>query len=225
MKLILGPGPSDSIPTQGPRRAFKLMADEWNDRESFGVLRIGRLILLLTGFLFLQMYLDWMLSRGKETVDPRIIGVWRDALYVLRLAVWPIILMTGVWKDTTGVVLLLYLMADITRGLLGGTLAWGRHSIDPTRSVLWALINYAELVLGFAALYLHCDCFNCKLTGVTHAVYFSAVTAATVGFGDMYPTSAPGQRLVTAQIGLFFLFVALVLGILLSRLPRDTRKS
>lgn len=225
MKLILGPGPGDWIPAQGPRRVFKLMADEWNEPTSFGVLRVVRLILVATALLFPQVYLDGMLSRGNVTVDARIIGIWRDAVYVLRLATWPIILMTGLWRDIVGVVLVLYLMSDITRGLLGGVLAWGRHSIDATRSVLWALVNYAELVLGFAALYLRCDCFNCKLTGVTHAIYFSAVTAATVGFGDTYPTSAPGQGLVIAQIGLSFLFVALVFSVLLGRVPRDTRKS
>ena len=133
------------------------------------VLRVLRLILVVTALLFPQIYLDWLLSRGREEVDARVIGVWREALYLLRLAAWPIILTTGFWRHTAGVFVVVYLMADVIRGPVGGVLAWGRHSIDPVRSVLWALINYVELVLGFAGLYLRCDCFNVTLRGVTHA--------------------------------------------------------
>jgi hypothetical protein len=225
VKLFLGLGPADEIPAQGPHRVFQLIVEEWNAPTSYGVLRIVSLMLVLTALFVPETYIDWMLSRRKDKVDARIIAISREVLYVLRFAVWFVILKTGVWKHTLGVLLVAYLIAGITRHLFGGVLAWGRHSIDPTRSVLWALVNYAELVLGFAGLYLHCDCLNVKLTGLTQAVYFSAVTAATVGYGDMYPISASGQGLVIVQIGLSFLLVAFVLSVLLSRVPREARKS
>lgn len=71
------------------------------------------------------------------------------------------------------------------------------HLIDPSRSFLWAAINYAEIIFIFALFYksLPCGTFNINLDTI-NSLYFSFIAITTVGFGDI----SPGHDMITAKI-------------------------
>lgn len=82
------------------------------------------------------------------------------------------------------------------------------------RSLLLLIINYFEMVIGFAALYLSTGSVvsisGQPLTGLLDALYFSLVTISTLGFGDFIPHLAIGKKLVIIETLLGFIFVVLV---------------
>jgi hypothetical protein len=72
-------------------------------------------------------------------------------------------------------------------------------------SYLWTVYGFA-VAYTFLSHYDH-DAFNVPTLGVFDALYFSVVTAATVGYGDIYPHSKTAKALVMAEI-LFALMYA-----------------
>jgi voltage-gated potassium channel len=81
-------------------------------------------------------------------------------------------------------------------------------SLTPYERILLAGRSYLEAVLNFSLLYVlwfRCD-FSREFRDVLEAVYFSAVTITTVGYGDFTPTSTMSQLFVVYEI-----FVGLVL--------------
>jgi hypothetical protein len=81
---------------------------------------------------------------------------------------------------------------------------------------------YAALVLGFALLYWATDGLN--KSDIGSALYFSVVTQATVGYGDVVATG-PGRYLVVVQVLSAVAFIAVVPAIILLRVlapPRQT---
>jgi hypothetical protein len=81
---------------------------------------------------------------------------------------------------------------------------------------------YAGLVVGFALLYWATDGLN--KSDIGSALYFSVVTQATVGYGDVVATG-PGRYLVVVQVLSAVAFIAVVPAIILLRVlapPRDT---
>jgi hypothetical protein len=86
-----------------------------------------------------------------------------------------------------------------------------RNPRSPFRSVILTMGAFANIALGFAVWYaLQATSFTKPLTFVS-AIYFSFVTIATVGYGDIAPNSALAQVTVVGEImaGLYFLAVVL----------------
>lgn len=81
---------------------------------------------------------------------------------------------------------------------------------------------YAGLVVGFALLYWATD--GLSQSDIGSALYFSVVTQATVGYGDVVATG-PGRFLVIGQVLSAVAFIAVVPAIILLRVlapPRQT---
>jgi Ion channel len=88
--------------------------------------------------------------------------------------------------------------------------------------VVAGIALYAGLVVGFALLYWATDGLN--KSDIGSALYFSVVTQATVGYGDVVATG-PGRYLVVVQVLSAVAFIAVVPAIILLRVlapPRDT---
>jgi hypothetical protein len=90
------------------------------------------------------------------------------------------------------------------------------------RSLVIAVVNFYEVVTGFAVLYLACRCIAQPasspqyLSDPLSAFYYSLVTMATVGYGDFVPTSGLGKFLVICQITTTIVFVLFLLPALVS---------
>jgi hypothetical protein len=89
------------------------------------------------------------------------------------------------------------------------------------RTVVLSFLNYLELLLCFALLYLS---LPGELIGVTHwsdTLYFSVVTQLTIGYGDIRPVH--WARLVaSAQAIVSVTFTVLIFGRIIAVLPRLT---
>jgi hypothetical protein len=82
---------------------------------------------------------------------------------------------------------------------------------------LFALLGLSigGIVVGFAEIYLnlsleHTSAFSKPLDGVL-ALYFSVVTFATVGYGDIYPNDRWGRLLVSGEVVLAMFAITVVL--------------
>ena len=75
------------------------------------------------------------------------------------------------------------------------------------------MLGYASIYLELARFPLAAPAFEGKLAHpatLFDFVYFSVVTAGTVGFGDILPVSAEARLLVMSQILLTFALVVLL---------------
>jgi hypothetical protein len=85
------------------------------------------------------------------------------------------------------------------------------------RSLLLLGINYFEIIVGFAIMYLatrslgYSNCNNI-ITTPTDALYFSAVTITTLGCCDMKPISPWGMGLAALEPILGLIIIVLVIG-------------
>lgn len=112
-------------------------------------------------------------------------------------------------------------LVDLFSYLLG-LLFLARFYTDPAsvrRSLLLLGVNFLEFVVGFAVLYAHFGVIG-RLDGPTETapgalVFFSLVTASTVGYGDLLPHAGLGRLLVSVQIcaSIVFLSVFIAQGV------------
>ncbi len=85
--------------------------------------------------------------------------------------------------------------------------------------VLYGLLFYSLMTTGREWLGADAMLFNTDLPSASAALYFSAVTAATTGYGDYHPAHWTTRTLAVTEM-MFFLSVAFnILGVLRSRAP------
>lgn len=89
---------------------------------------------------------------------------------------------------------------------------WSLRSIN--RSLILLLINYFEMIIGFAAVYLWAGVITSGkdvINDAGTALYFSIVTITTLGYGDYTPIGGFGRFLVSAETIMGIVFIVLVL--------------
>ncbi len=95
---------------------------------------------------------------------------------------------------------------------------WGLRSLN--RSLILLLINYCELIVGFAILYLVSGSVGFSesqlITSRSEALYFSAVTITTLGYGDIKPIEPFGRWLSLSETLMGFVLIVLVIGTFLT---------
>ena len=94
---------------------------------------------------------------------------------------------------------------------------------------IYSFFNLIEVIVGFAVLYLSTgaivDASGHVVEKPVEALFFSATTMLTVGFGNQVPFSTWGECLVLSQYAALVIFMLLVLPLLLSGLSsRMTRE-
>lgn len=80
-----------------------------------------------------------------------------------------------------------------------------KRQVSGFETIILCILSYFFMVYGFAVAYTfisHSDlkAFNCGELGIFDACYFSLITAATVGFGDIAPVSGIARALVMGEI-------------------------
>ncbi len=221
-EVVLG-APGGTIEPQGWSQIPFEIRTELAAR-TYGLIRPFKLAVIAGTAIFPTVHIDqlmhWLLPR--QSTDRRFLTTYRDVYHLART----FLLILGLrssghnWAVLVG----LYFIGEIVHGAIATFLVWGARVIHPARSVVVAFWSYMESILAFAILYMGCQCLNVGPHSATQALYFSAVTATTVGYGDILPMGDKGQRLLLVQLAVSVLFILLVINALLSRVGGDERK-
>lgn len=196
--------------------------DHYND---FGIERILRLTLALLLFIFPGLYVRHFF--GKMGLLGRKLGI---EFYVLIKLFLPIIffklsltnyIIVAIVSGVMAIETILYLATLI---YLSNEFA---RPISYRRSITTLFINYIEVCLDFAVIYSYCNLtipnfFNHTLTTDLQSIYFSFVTSATVGYGDITTSNPFGQFLIISQIVIFLIFIALFINFFASKVQDPT---
>ena len=199
----------------------------WNNKTyyDFGIERFIRLSLQLTAIFSPAGVVRWL--TGTENLLIRKLGIEFYAISKI------ILILTAFYFDWTTNGFALFFIVIFTvdtlhflvcRVLLDDIY---REAISHRRSLIMTFINYIEICLCFAFVYSYVDDNNTNLkTNVLHisselpnivnhhltdtqTIYFSFITAATIGYGDVSPNDSLVMKLVILQIiiSLFFVVV------------------
>lgn len=104
---------------------------------------------------------------------------------------------------------------------------WSLRSLN--RSLILLLINYFELILGFATLYLYTRSIKLDQTAIAdpaNAVYFSIITITTLGDVRFTPYTTMGKFLVSVETITGLIFLVIVVSTFISGIPpmSDSKK-
>jgi len=182
------------------------------DHLDFGIERIVRLLLAVSQFASISLYIKQLTGRFGQTTKKLSVEI-----YVLLKLIFPLLAMHQGWTAQKWFLpVIIYLVNETVIYLMSLIFISdaSREFIQPRRSFLLLFINFMEMTFAFASMHFgssqsHPDSFSHTLTSLTDAIYFSFVTATTIGFGDFYPISAFNKWLVISQSAITFLFVAL----------------
>lgn len=105
-------------------------------------------------------------------------------------------------------------------------LDWGLRSLN--RSLILIFINYFEIVIGFATLYIVTGSAgytkDLPITTPLEGFYFSLVTITTLGYGDITPIDPTGRALSVIETSMGIILIVLVIGTFLTGSSRIRHK-
>jgi hypothetical protein len=192
--------------------ALEIMAEE--TKPSWVKTLGATLSLVLAAF-----YLFWLLP--KIAANPQEAGPLGNFFFVLIYA--------QLWMITWG-----YAMrAAVTFYGLPKPRFFIRFKFDIRKSTRgWTVValmflSYALTVYGFGIAYIYLSAFYPnsfnKSLSIIDGIYFSVVTAATVGYGDILPNSDTAKVLTAVEIVVSLLYVVLLFSVA-SSYARDLRE-
>jgi hypothetical protein len=173
----------------------------WSHETSptFGIERLFRLFLALTAYLFPGIYIRHF--SGKHGLLCRKLAL--DCFVTIKLLLPVAILKFHLQKYLFAQILVSYLGIETLLYILSLLFLSDIYKppISNKRSYLMLVMNYVEICLDFAVLYGGLGLVANASTSID-AVFFSFVTAFTVGYGDMVPNSR-GSRVGNSPVSLF----------------------
>lgn len=207
-------------------RQKRLVIDIFNAKENqfkhlFGFEWLICLILSASQFFFPTLYIRHFL--GKKLYS-RKIWIERWALFK------PILLSSFLFLSIFNNIVMgiaLYFLLDLYLYLLGLVFLSHYYSagISRTRNILLLQVNCVESSLGFSLLYMCLDCLHFsdgkEVSSAIDALYFTLITATTVGFGDI---ASYCRAAVILQVVCSFLFISVVLTTFLNKEDKDFSK-
>jgi hypothetical protein len=152
------------------------------------------------------------------------IRCWNLGFLILAIAIWALLCAVDVGERSVARLLPIYLWvlpfsraneifyAFLRDGLdrIKGTPA--ETGLTPYDRIVLVSRSYFEVIIDFGLLYYlgFRDAFSHRFRDAVEAVYFSAITITTVGYGDLAPSQPVSQLLVVYEVvgGLILLVVA-----------------
>ncbi|HEX8270489.1 MAG TPA: potassium channel family protein [Flavobacterium sp.] len=183
----------------------------WNNdkHNDIGIEKMLRLFLVAIQFAFPGIYIRDKYARHGLTYKNLAV----EAYVVLKTALPLIFLLSGIYTNIYVVLVTTYLLAETI--LYVATLIFVSDIFAKPRSyrrsVLLLYFNYLEIVFAFAVIYGGLDLLSHNATTVVDFIYFSFVTSATIGYGDIYPITDMGKLIVGFQSIVFLIFIVLFL--------------
>lgn len=182
----------------------------WNDEKenTFGIERLFKLFLVLSSYIFPGLYIRHI--SGKFGLLARKIC---SEVYVIIKLITPILIFNFNLESSPFAILFIsYLLLETLLYLLSIIFLSDIYSppISKKRSFLMLVINYIEVCLGFAVLYKATGGVS-NLVSNFDAIYFSFITATTIGYGHMAPIGHDAKALVILHAMYNFIFIGLIL--------------
>ena len=211
-KLLLGNVSRLPKPDYNPlEKRIQNIKAIWNNnhQDDNGIEKIVRLFLSSSQLFFPGVYIKYLAClKGYEYRDLAL------DFYVLLKVTFPLLILIYHWQEYNFVIwIMVYVLLETV--LYIPTLIFASDLFSKPRSykrsMLLLFLNYIEIILAFAVLYSCGDFLNKPLNHWFDAVYFSAMTSSTIGYGDFYPVTTIGKVLATIQALLFLFFVILFL--------------
>ncbi len=214
------------------------LKDIWENKyyNDFGIERLFRILLQLLAFIVPSGIFRCI--SGTNNIIRRRLTI--EALGIGKVLYYYFIL--SFYDKTTNLgflILSIILTADTLQFLASRIFLTDvfREPISHKRSLLMAFINYIEICYCFAFIYAFIDHTNSDLstpiflvnssTEIKHisnlqALYFSFVTSATIGYGDITPKNENVMRLVILQIVISLFLVVVIISNVTSKIEDKT---
>lgn len=213
--LFLGPSreplQQDKI---GYVHQLNCIREAWRARTG-GLYRILELTLEVAHLAFPILLINQLLRKRRDNCVHFSSDIW----VAFRTTLLVCLLGSGSRHSYAITLVSCYLIADILVYVARVAFLSGRHGpeLSNERTLLFLLVNYGEIILGFAVLHSLWGGLNVDPLCPLQALYFSAVTATTLGYGDLYPVASCAQLRVVAQLGVNFVFITGLVGTILGR--------
>lgn len=194
----------------------------WNNEhaDDIGIEKLLRLILAFSQFIFPGLYLKHFIADKNKHRRDLVVDFW-----VLLKTIFPIAGVYWGWYEQGWFLgLLIWFMAETILYLPMVIFASDLLSKTSShkRSMLLLFLNYLEINFGFATLFFIFQGFNLPLITWLDAVYFSFITAGTIGYGDLHPTKSFTKILVIFQTLIFFSFFVIFINYILRGETRNS---
>jgi hypothetical protein len=168
-----------------------------NTQHDYGILRVFRLTLVSLLLLFPGVLID-QIFRRSSTVSRKLIV----ETYVIFKMIFPIVILSNhLYYNSFVFYFSIYLLIETYIYLFSKIFLGEHHSkTSNMRTLMLLIINFLESSFTFAVIYLSGNYLNIKQNHVIDAVYYSFVTSATIGYGDIFPITNEGKLIVILQI-------------------------
>lgn len=202
----------------------------WHNKtyRDFGLERFTRLLLSVLQFAFPGLYFKHYFSRYGYLAKKLSV----EAYVIIKVIIPSLMLYYNWYEWGAWVPLFAAYMTFETLVYLSSLIYFTHDHAVPAsyrRSLTTLFINYFQIAIDYALIYAYCQIhfenfFNTNNLSHVDLIYFSFVTSATVGYGDIVPVSPLAHVLVITQIIMFFLFAALFFNFFGSRV-KDISKA
>lgn len=181
--------------------------------EDYGVYGFEKILAIFLTAIKIIFPMFWIRNRSKNkgyafrNTMLELYLIFKCTVLFMILKMW--------WFGNFGLAITLYFLTDIILYLMGIMFlpSMYNHNSNFNKNFLHLLLNLTEIVFGFSILYLATSALSMANGAVPNwidAIYFSIVTFATIGYGDITTATHAGKLLVSGQVIISFLFVTII---------------
>jgi voltage-gated potassium channel Kch len=208
IKILAGNSYSENSDVSGYKFHIQKIIKVWHGDhyKDYGVERLFRLI-VVTLFLFYPGILIENIFNSKTYIIKKL----AVEAYVLIKTIFPLFILTFGWYTIPFIYYLnIYLLSE-TYLYLFSKIFLAEHHINSSnkRTLLLLIFNFIESAFSFAVIYMAGNYLNVPINSTIDAIYFSLITSATVGFGDLHPITKMGKLITVTQVMCSVSFIVL----------------
>ena len=198
--------------------------------KDIGIERTVRLLLVLVSFVMPATLVRWILGHSSSYAVRRV-GI--EGFGLLK-PIWYLVALSFAWTNHPLVVGISVIMSIDTLHFLAARVFLAdmlKEPISYKRSLLLVLVNFIEITLLFAIIYFYISSLYGSTASPAFApatlsriqcIYFSVVTAATIGYGDITAKSTLAMAIVICQVLTSFVFVVVIIANIASKMDNTS---